>query len=177
MLAVLRSPQTPLDALPASSLPGGVQHMGEGIYINYVRDVGVISGTTYYVIPVARGCASSKEEVILYTHSARGFSGWFGATPRAIEQGRLLGSEGTAASSVVSGIVPDGVAKITLKYAPAKPSSISPRRQLAVTVTAKPMNNVFAVHVPQNPGSASLPKTIVWRSAKGAVIKRIHPAG
>jgi hypothetical protein len=176
MLAVLRSPQTALDTLPASSLPGGVPHMGEGIYIKYVREAGVILGTSYYVIPVAKGCASSKEEVILYTDTARGFSGWSGATLHAIERGRLLGSEGTAASSVVSGIVPDGVATVTLEYAAAKPSAMSPTKQRAVTVTAKPVNNVFAVRVPQNPGSASLPKAIVWRSAKGAVIKRIHPA-
>jgi hypothetical protein len=177
MLAVLRTPPTSLDTLPATSLPGGVPHIGEGIYIKYVRQAGVILGTTYYVIPVAKGCSSSQEEIVLYSHSPQGFAGGSGGTPSAIEHGRLLTSQGTAASSVVSGIVPDGVAKVTLEYAAAKPSAISPTEQRAVTVTAKPVNNVFAVRVPQNPGSASLPKTIVWRSAKGSVIKRIHPAG
>ena len=175
MLAVLRTPQTPLDTLPTTSLPGGVPHIGEGIYVKYVRQAGVILGTTYYVIPVSRGCSSSQEEIVLYSHSPQGFASGSGATPSSIEHGRLLASQGTAAGSVVSGIVPDGVAKVTLSYGAAKPSAISPSEQRAVTVTAKPANNVFAVRVPQNPGSASLPKAIVWRSAKGNVIKRIHP--
>jgi hypothetical protein len=133
-----------------------------------------VSGTAYYVIPVAKGCGSSAEEVFLNDRSPRGFSGFGGATSTGIEHGRLLGTQGSGDSSVASGIVPDGVAKVSLSYAPSQPNAISPSRQRAVTVRTKPVSNVFVVAVPRDPGSADLPKTIVWRSAKGSVIRTIH---
>jgi hypothetical protein len=177
MLGILRRPQTAGDALPPVShgglLPGGA----EGVYIHYVRLARVVSGSSYYLVPVAKACGSGAEEVFLNVRSPPDFSGYGGATASLIEHGRFHGSQGLGVNSVVYGVVPDGVAKVTLTYAPSGPNSISPSRQPGVTVTTRPVNNVFVVRVHQDPGSASLPKTIVWRSAKGKVIKRIQGSG
>jgi hypothetical protein len=145
----------------------------EGIFIHYIRLARVVSGTSYYVMPLAKGCGSSAEEVLLNARSSQG-SGFAGATLAQIQQGRDHGSQGSGASSVVSGIVPDGVARVTLTYPPRGPNNIYPAKQPAVTVTTTPVSNVFVVRVHQDPGSSSVPKTIVWRSANGHVIRRIH---
>jgi hypothetical protein len=161
------------DAPPSTPFPELPRFGEEGIFIHYIRLARVVSGTSYYVMPVAKGCSSSVEEVLLNDRSSQS-SGFGGATLTQIQQGHDLGSQGRGSSSVVSGLVPDGVAKVTLTYPPSGPNNISPTRQPAVTVTTAPVNNVFVVRVHRDPGSASLPKMIVWRSAKGKVIKKIH---
>jgi hypothetical protein len=121
MLAVLRRRQTAADTPPSTPFPELPRFGGEGILIHYIRLARVVSGTSYYVMPVAKGCRSSTEEVLLNARSPQG-SGFGGATLAQIQQGRDLGSQGLGASSVVSGIVPDGVAKVTLTYSPRGPN-------------------------------------------------------
>ncbi len=75
----------------------------------------------------------------------------------------------------LSGLVPDDVASVTLRFPAAG-------RRAAVTATAHVHGNVYAVFVPQlrseGPGNETPPvPTIVWRSAQSRVVKTIRPPG
>jgi|GEM_PF-3314889 len=176
ILGALRHPQTAADALPPPLTPGGSALLGEGVYVKYVRLVRAVSGTSYYLVPVARpfrpltpGC-HGPEGMVLFTVEPGGFEGHGGAaTASQIEHGGLGGSRWLPGGKGIEyGVVPDGVRKVTLRYA-AKHGLRS------VTVTA--VNNFYVVPVPVLgvgglPGPS--PTTVVWRSAKGSVLKTFH---
>ena len=162
MLGVLRRPQKPGDELELSAL-----HLGEGVYVNYVRLARVVAGTSYYLIPVARPNCAEPEELVLNERSPGGFASFGGATATNVAAGRLFRTCCQGPTAVVSGVVPDRVAKVSLAY----PKSGSQR---AVTVTTKPVENVFVVTVPRESTVASVPKLVTWRSARGRVIKTIR---
>lgn len=69
---------------------------------------------------------------------------------------------------VLSGIVPDGVATVTLQY-PGR------GRAAAFTVSAHPVRNIFVVQIPHRFAGAR-PAETVWRAASGKVIKTIVEA-
>ncbi len=66
-----------------------------------------------------------------------------------------------------SGIVPDGVASVTLSF---RAKSGSPTRSVTGAVTG----NVYAVHVAHAPSVPVIP-TVIWRSADGHILKRVSP--
>jgi hypothetical protein len=165
MLGVLRRPPTPADALPASGPGSGVPPLGQGIFVNFIRRARVVAGVAYYVVPVARAleprCRSAEQVFLVEVTDS--YEGSSGATAAAIDRGKLFGALGSPGGWHVSGIVPDGVAKLTFRYAPDARSS----HEAALTTT--PVGNVFVATLP------ALPKTIVWRSSKGSVIRTIRP--
>lgn len=67
----------------------------------------------------------------------------------------------------VSGVVPDGVATVTLSYRAYEGNP-------AVTVTAKVVNNVFVTTITRPRATRGVPPTMVWRSASGGVLKTLH---
>lgn len=79
------------------------------------------------------------------------------------------GSGGPTGVGVVYGIIPDGVATLTLYY-PAKGNHAHTR-----AITAKVISNVFII---RNPGQRlpnyGFPNKVVWRSANGTVIKTLR---
>jgi hypothetical protein len=163
MLGVLRRPQKPTDDLEVSSLA-----IGEGVYVNYIRLARVVAGTSYYLIPVAKPNCSEPEELLLNERSSSYLgSSYGGSTATRIAQGKLFASSGRGPTAVVAGVVPDRVAKVSLSYPKSGPLH-------AVTITTKPVENVFVATVPRESPAASVPKSVVWRSARGKVIKTIH---
>jgi hypothetical protein len=147
--------------------------MGEGVYVKFVRRAQVVSGISYYLVPVekaitARSCPST-EEVFLVEASSEGAQSDGGLTASSIADGQMFDSRWSHGSATLSGIVPDGVAKISLHYA------ATPLGRHAATVTATPVENVFVVSIPRAIINAALPTTIVWRSAEGSIIRTIHP--
>ena len=170
-LGVLRSPATAADVLPSEPTPSF--GLGEGVYVKYVRLARTVGETSYYLIPIAKGCASLGEEVFLETHGPAGFGGGGGETLAEIKQGQALSTWVRSTSSTVWGMVPDRVARVVLTYA----LSAKPHRR--VRVSAPVVNNVFVANLAflstRDVGFTVSPTTIVWRSAKGTVIRRIHP--
>ena len=85
-----------------------------------------------------------------------------------IEEGHTISSGGPTGVGVVYGLVPDGVATVTLSY------SARHKADHSRTITVKAISNVFIV---RNPGQRlpnyGFPTSIVWRSATGAVIKTV----
>ena len=174
-LGVLRSPATAADVLPTEPSPSF--GLGEGVYVNYVRLARTTAGTDYYLIPIAKGCGSLGEEVVLETRGPGEFGGSDGQTLAKIKQGKGLSTWVGNTSSTVSGVVPDKVAKVVLTYSRR---STGQKRGRPVRVPAAVVNNVFVAnltfltaHIPG--GFSTTPTTIVWRSAKGTAIKTIHP--
>jgi hypothetical protein len=107
-----------------------------------------------------------------------GGGGGGGATAAIIEQQGSWGSTsgGTGANPGLTrfnGLVPDGVATVTLHYPAGKVGGFSRRTAAAVTITAHAVNNVVVVSVPRA-GAQAMNVTTTWRTADGTIIKTIH---
>jgi hypothetical protein len=172
ILSVLRRPATPADGLirnaPSSK---SLQH---GAFTGYIRLARVVSRTAYYVIPkLLPSCAASKpiEVVALYMVGADFGGGLYAFSPTKLkQQGAFVGIGGAAIPHLtVMGLVPDGVASVTLDYA-AKGSR--PTSRPAVAITSRAVNNVVVFAAPRDPslGPSDWSK-MTWRAADGTTIK------
>jgi hypothetical protein len=63
---------------------------------------------------------------------------------------------------------------VVLVYGATEPNNPSHKKHHAARVVATVVNNVFGANVPRDPGDAVQPAKIIWRSAKGAVLKEIR---
>lgn len=173
-LGVLRRPQTAADALPAEFLSAPFGH-GEGVFLKYVRLARVFDGTSYYIVPVAKGCNRLLAEEAGFDAVGPGaFGGYGGYSVSEIRRGRALSTVGKGELSTASGVVPDKVARVVLVYGAKEPNNPSSKRHHAARVTALVVNNVFAVQVPRDPGDAIQPSKIIWRTARGALLKEFR---
>ena len=87
-----------------------------------------------------------------------------GVTAAQIRAGQGL----SGSQDVFSGVVPDGVASVTLRFPPSSPRPAS-------SVTAAVRGNVYIVHVAgAGKSSAVVVPTIIWRAADGHVLKTIN---
>jgi hypothetical protein len=113
-----------------------------------------------------------------HTHDASGPRvDAYSATTTHFKQSGAISQVGfqSGSSTILSGVVPDGVASVTLHF-PARFGGANPAPSLSVT--ARPIENVFVVRlprsfIPQAFGGATL-DSIEWRAANGTVIKTIH---
>ena len=94
----------------------------------------------------------------------------YAGTTTELERSGLTGAAvPLGATTIVSGIVPDGVATVTLHYPPAAHAGkVAP----AFTVTEHPIKNVFVASLPR-PFGVSSPDRVTWRTRNGRVIKTI----
>jgi hypothetical protein len=180
ILGVLRRPATPMDALPTSlrhSISTVGNFSGIEVFANYVRRARVVAGVSYYVWPVAhRPCgplrALSEQETmdIAYTH------GWGGAGDAAtIENATSLGGgTSTFGKSTIVGLVPDGVAMVTLHYPAGKIGGFDRNHAPAFTLTTNVVGNVLVATIPRGGNRLMAPMTMLWRAANGAVIKTFN---
>jgi hypothetical protein len=86
-----------------------------------------------------------------------------------------LSAELNELGSTITMVVPDGVAKVTLRYPAGRASGYSPKIAPAFTTTTAPVGNLVVVTLPRsNPLQRG---TIIWRSADGRVIETFHGLG
>ncbi|MGO8907016.1 MAG: hypothetical protein ACLQMH_15555 [Solirubrobacteraceae bacterium] len=183
ILGVLRRPATAADAGSGIAARGFIS----GVFVHYIRLARVVNGSPYYIYPgILGGCGTGEtpHEGIMELarnvdlgHGLMGGTGGGGATAAAIEQGKdaSSGPPGSATSSTITMIVPDGVAKVTLRYPAGRASGYSPKISPAFTVTTAPVGNLVVVTLPRsNPLQQG---TIIWRSADGRVIKTFDGLG
>jgi hypothetical protein len=103
----------------------------------------------------------------------------YSATTTQFQQSGAISQAGlqSGSSTVLSGVVPDGVASVTLHF-PARFGGAHPAPPL--TVTAIAVENVFVVRVPRSfiaqAFGGTTPDSIKWRAADGTVIRTIHPS-
>jgi hypothetical protein len=177
ILGVLRRHATAADAGSGITARG----MIGGVFVHYIRRARVVAGSPYYLYPaVIGGCGTGEKphEGIgeLATHvdlggGLIGGTGGGGATAAAIEDGLDAGSgpPGSSTSATITLVVPDGVARVTLRYPAGPASGYSPKISPPFTVTTTPVENLVVVGVPR---SSPLQRgTMIWRAANGRIIK------
>jgi hypothetical protein len=188
------------DGLAASILSrtrgaaGDVSDASLAVYAGYVRRARTFFGLGFYLIPVAVDgrdartgrCLPPMAVVSLESVGGFGNEGGCCETPTDVLAGRGTGAAGIGArASLLSFMVPDDVAAVTLKFpaAHAHPTVAHPppsrRARSAYGPTSISTNvhgNVVAVIVPRSAPDA-FGATIVWRSASGAAVKTIRPRG
>jgi hypothetical protein len=189
LLAPLGRAQTPADLPPRRfSESSGISldeelAVGEGVYSRFIRRAAVIHGESLYLVPVERACDQGtvvREAVFLIGVRPQSSSTDGPATAESIKREGLKGdwgwgTRGNKTVEVVPGVVPKGVAKVTLLY---------PRHSgLPASVTVAVVNNVFAAFVPSSVTQSSSeplasyvpasPQKIVWRSRKGKALKTL----
>ncbi len=183
ILGVLRRPATAADAGSGITARGFIS----GVFVHYIRLARVVDGSPYYLYPgIVGGCGTGEtpHEGIMELarnvdlgHGLMGGTGGGGATAAAIEQGKdaSSGPPGSSTSSTVTLVVPDGVAKVTLRYPAGPASGYSPKISPAFTVTTAPVGNLVVLTLPRsNPLQQG---TMIWRSADGRVIRMFHGLG
>jgi hypothetical protein len=168
-LGVLRRPQRTSDAIPRHAYLSYNQE----VFVRYIRRARVVGGSAYWVWPaIITRCGGAKpyEGLMFFTGSSRTggrpMGGSVGETLTAFEQyGDFFTEGGRSSIATVQGIVPDGVASVTLHY-PA--TAGHPARQL----TGKVVENVAVISVPFRLGS-SLRPSMTWTGRNGRIIKML----
>jgi len=84
-----------------------------------------------------------------------------GSTASDIEQGRTTGTGGPTGVPVAYGVIPDGVATVTLHFGQSR-------------FTVHAIGNVWILPLHRRQPQDGFPDKIVWRSAAGAVIKTMR---
>jgi hypothetical protein len=181
LFAILRRParcgDAPANLVAEFSRPIN-REIGREVYVRYMRYARTVDGVAYYLVPVTFRCgvlARRGDGMELATAG-----GWGGGLDAAeIESAGNWGSEsgGTGADpgrTTFTGVLPDGVASVTLHYPAGKLGGFSHRSGPAITVTAPVVNNVVVVTVERAGGQATHSVTTTWRAANGSVVKVIH---
>lgn len=182
ILAVLRRPATPADAIPPALAAQGA---GSNAFVHYVRRTRVLGKSAYYIYPaILEGCGSTARQGIAHLDAgidlgggAIGATGGGGASAHRIAQGLAIGAgpPGSSTSATVTIVVPDGVATVTLRFPAGRASGYSPRIYPPFTVMTTPVNNEVVITVPRSAGGSAIHHgEMTWRGADGHVIKTIH---
>jgi hypothetical protein len=115
--------------------------------------------------------ALKPHQVIAQFEANRGGgSGSCCLTATEIAQRGALGSSTSPSGSVVSGLIPDGVATVQLFFTATGPTGHRANR--IVKITATPIDNYIVVKVPH--GASPNPRRMIWRSKHNQIIKTIH---
>jgi Cytochrome C oxidase, cbb3-type, subunit III len=196
ILEVLRRPATTSDQLPAHL---GSEAGYTGVWIDYVRMLGTSpDGTSYFLVPGADGLRlpsaclrefpenalrryvkrageqrSGSVKIAAYPQPQNGTIG-LGSdayTPSEIEAGTaILVLPSGPSKGEISGLVPDGVASVTLIWPEGTPETVPVANNLFLSPVSETGATIVAENI--NHGRPEEPSTAVqWHSADGTVIK------
>jgi hypothetical protein len=179
ILGVLRRPATAADVVPPNLARLGA---GSNAFVHYIRRTREVEGGLYYIYPaIIGGCGRHARQGIMKLDAnidlgggAMGATGGGGASAANIEQGKDVGTgpPGSDTSSTLTMIVPDGVAKVTLRYPAGRASGYSPKISPPFTSTVTAVNNEVVVSVPRSAGGGGIHQAkITWQAADGSIIK------
>jgi hypothetical protein len=182
ILAVLRRHATAVDHIPRSLHLFGA---GSNAFVHYVRRTRVVNGSPYFIYPaIIAGCGRHARQGMMHLDTridlgggAIGATGGGGASATDIEQGKDIGTgpPGSSTSSTLTMIVPDGVAKVLLRFPAGRASGYSPKISPAVTITTAPVNNEVVVMVPRSGGGGAIHQAkMIWLAADGHIIKTFN---
>jgi hypothetical protein len=184
ILGVLRRPASTGHEPPASIPEGQTE-----FFVNSVRFARAAFGRDWYVwvagppapLSVGGRCRRPVGVTLVGVGARGGGGGTGGGTAAQIEaRGMWIsiggGTGADPARTLFAGIVPDGVATVTLQYPAGKLGGFSHRSGPALTVTGHAVNNVVVISVERAGEQARLAVTTTWRDANGAVLKTLHAA-
>jgi len=119
-----------------------------------------------------------QDALFLFSKGPSGGGGGGGSIGSFMKYGLFMSSS-RAGNATLTGLVPDGVATVTLEY----PKRASRGRwykpviyRSAYTRTVRVQQNVLVVHVPRGAGDALAPR-MIWRSADGKVVRVVKRPG
>lgn len=167
LLSVLRRPQLATDAIPARRYLSYNQE----VFVRYIRRARVVGSSAYWVWPaIITRCGGAKpyQGLMFLTGSRNGDgpgAGGVGETPAQLQQGGDFFSYGRSGRASIDGVVPDGVASVTLNYPAANGHA-------ALHLTGRVVYNVVVISVPFGADGA-LGATMTWTGARGRVIKTL----
>jgi hypothetical protein len=176
ILHVLRRPATAADQVD-TGLGGGFLR---GVFVHYVRRTRVFNGSSYYIYPAIVGECGTHEKphqgvMDIATHVDLGHGliggvGGGGITAAQIEHGESLSTLGLSSTrALVTMLVPDGVASVTLHFPAGRASGYSPKISPPATITTPAINDEVIVAIPRSsPGAGD---TMSWRAADGHTIR------
>ena len=183
ILGVLRRPATAADTIRQQLAGRGLTR---DVFVRYVRRTQVINGSPYYIYPaIVGGCGveSQREGIMeLATHidlgaGVFGGTGGGGGTAADIEQGRTVGTgpPGSATSTTITMIVPDGVANVTVHFPAGRASGYSPKISPPFTTSSRPVGNELVLRIPRSNIPESVPGLrMIWRAADGHIFKTFN---
>jgi hypothetical protein len=115
-----------------------------------------------------------REGVFLFGLGAHGGGGGGGGADAAeIKHQGMFYSSGTNHGSVLSGVVPDGVATVTFNFPRERSKTPQTNSRPPASVTATVTNNVVVTAIPRSAENA-FSSTMIWRDANGTIVKTIH---
>jgi hypothetical protein len=171
ILGVLRRPQTPAERDLGRSLTG-VKHIRAGIPVSSLIRVATVTpdgekvilvpmrprnGGTWSPVPGSRASRSTTTRGLRLAVFADGAVCC--STPAAIEAGQTWLSYGSSSGNYVVIVVPDGVARVSVAFAP--------------TVTAPVHDNVAVLSVPRAVENLGIYR-MAWYGPAGTIVKRIR---
>jgi hypothetical protein len=169
------SPSGEIEREPAGHLEATrLSEPGIELYVDYIQRARTFDGTAYYIVPMHwGGCGFfHRSGEGIFVEAVGGGGG--GAGVAAIKEPRWVMTSGDANASTIEMVVPDGVARVTLRYPPGPANGyhaeqISP----AFTVTTTAAGNLVLVRVPRSPGGRAVrhPAAMIWQAANGHVIR------
>jgi hypothetical protein len=162
---LLRRAATPADSWPAPDL----LPQGYGFNESSFRRAGSLGGYRFFLLPGHRGCGG---RTLLFVGAAGANSTVNGGVSLSLVRhfGFWFG-QGFSGGSVVSGLVPDGVAKVRVTFPKGQnhPGGVDYPR--AVTRTVRVHHNMALFKLGRTPADAT-PSRQVWFSKSGRVIRR-----
>jgi len=156
ILSVLGTPPTMLPALDGPQAGISRYHLAR-----------TLSGVDLYVYTAGPPqCSTSRIFVANARPGSRGYGGIGGSTAATIDQGGLLGGfSDPTGPEFIDGLVPNGIATVTLYYRARSP------------IRMRVIDNVFAAAFARAtfpPRMFGQPAREVWRAANGRIIKTFH---
>ncbi|MFZ0387600.1 MAG: hypothetical protein WAL22_18195 [Solirubrobacteraceae bacterium] len=143
------------------SIPPALQAAAKGILARQLRAEG-----RFYRRPL-------REGVFLFGLGPHGGGGGGGADAAEIKHQGMFDSSGTKHGSVLSGVVPNGVATVTFNFPRERSKSPQTSGRPPASVTATVTNNVVVTAIPRSAENA-FSSTMIWRAANGTIVKTIH---
>jgi hypothetical protein len=154
------------------------RQFGQEVYVRYVRYARTVGGVAYYLVPVTFRCGViARQGDGIALDSALGGGGELSAAQIEHAGMWVSRSGGTGADpgrTTFTGVLPDGVASVTLHYPAGKLGGFSHRSGPAITVTEPVVNNVVVVTVERAGNQATANVTTTWRAPNGSIVKVIQ---
>jgi hypothetical protein len=163
--SVLRRSATPADSWPRTELlPTGVT-FDQALF----RHTRSLAGYRFFLLP-AGTCGTAQTLYIGALGSISTVQG--GARLAQVKRFGEWIAQGRAGGSLVAGLLPDGVAKVTVTYPKGRGHPGGVAYPHAVRKTVRVRNNMALFKLARTTDDASSPSRQIWLSKSGRVIRR-----